>query len=90
MPRKCEICGCSELDPCPVGCFWVELEMARQFGCMDLCDTCAGCMLELIQGMIQFWEITHGFYPSRLLNALQTVFDQPPVEPEPLIVVARS
>lgn len=29
--RKCRVCGCSEFDPCPEGCFWVE---------RDLCLAC--------------------------------------------------
>lgn len=28
---RCRVCGCSEFDPCPEGCGWVE---------EDLCSSC--------------------------------------------------
>jgi hypothetical protein len=30
--RRCRICGCTDDDPCPEGCYWVE---------DDLCSACA-------------------------------------------------
>lgn len=29
--RKCRICGCSDYNACPGGCYWVEI---------DLCSCC--------------------------------------------------
>lgn len=29
--RKCRICGCSDFDACPGGCYWAE---------KDLCSAC--------------------------------------------------
>lgn len=29
---RCRVCGCTEIDACPVGCSWVEA---------DLCSVCA-------------------------------------------------
>lgn len=31
--RKCRVCGCTENNACPGGCFWVEV---------DLCSECIG------------------------------------------------
>ena len=31
--QKCRVCGCSEYNACPGGCYWVE---------DDLCSKCAG------------------------------------------------
>lgn len=33
-PGTCQICGCSELDPCPGGCIWANPEAT-------LCSRCA-------------------------------------------------
>ena len=42
IPRleQCRVCGCSELDPCPGGCFWVE---------DDLCSSCA--IAQVVEGV---------------------------------------
>ncbi|QQE80905.1 hypothetical protein [Alicyclobacillus sp. SO9] len=31
--RKCRVCGCTDLQGCPEGCWWVE---------EDLCSSCEG------------------------------------------------
>jgi ferredoxin len=32
-PRRCRVCGCTDLQACPGGCFWVEEDLCSQ--CSD-------------------------------------------------------
>jgi len=43
---RCRVCGCTEMDACPVGCSWVE---------EDLCSVCA----QAVAGLLEWEDAAH-------------------------------
>lgn len=33
QPRRCVVCGCTDAEACPGGCYWLELEPPRCSSC---------------------------------------------------------
>lgn len=44
---KCRVCGCTEVDACPSGCAWVE---------MDLCSVCSGTAFQVAEMILRWRE----------------------------------
>lgn len=45
--RRCRVCGCTDDNACPGGCYWVE---------DDLCSTCADKMLKKLEKSIRDFD----------------------------------
>lgn len=37
MFQRCRVCGCTDAEACPLGCWWVEV---------DLCSSCVGAAVK--------------------------------------------
>jgi hypothetical protein len=39
LVQRCAVCGCTDLEPCSGGCYWLHLTD----GPLNLCSRCGGC-----------------------------------------------
>jgi hypothetical protein len=82
---RCRVCGCTDSDPCRLGCFWVE---------PDLCSVCSATVANMIENLCDWVTVAHTPDPTRLAKEVERQLAphldqlQQALTEQPLIVLA--